>query len=85
MSKRTLLVAGCALLLLAGCDKVTQANYAKIKSGMPRTEVESILGKPSECSSMLDGTNCYWRSGEAYINISFISDKTFLTVSSGLK
>ena len=37
-------------VLLAACSKVNQENYAKLSAGMAKAEVETLLGKPTDCS-----------------------------------
>jgi hypothetical protein len=41
-------------LLLIGCGKISQSNYDKIKIGMPRSEVESILGPGEKATNAAD-------------------------------
>jgi outer membrane protein assembly factor BamE (lipoprotein component of BamABCDE complex) len=41
-------VAVAAALLLAGCSKVTQDNFAKVQEGMSEQQVIAVLGSPSE-------------------------------------
>ena len=52
MSLRTLAVLSVCVLL-AACSKVNQENYSKLKAGMPKAEVESLLGSPVECSGAI--------------------------------
>ena len=52
MSLRTPLLIACTVLL-AACSPITQENFAKLKPGMERVEVEKLLGKPSECAGAL--------------------------------
>jgi hypothetical protein len=42
------MVLTATMLVLAGCqpERVTRANFDRIKEGMKRAEVEAILGKP---------------------------------------
>jgi outer membrane protein assembly factor BamE (lipoprotein component of BamABCDE complex) len=45
------------LLWLAGCgSKITQENFDKIQVGMGQDEVTTILGKPTESSSVSFGS-----------------------------
>jgi len=54
--RRSLLAV--AALLLAGCNPLTQDNYQQLKPGMPRAEVEQLLGSPRECSGALGMSSC---------------------------
>jgi hypothetical protein len=42
------LVAVGAVAMWIGRDRVTLENFSRIKSGMPRAEVEAILGPPGD-------------------------------------
>ena len=72
-----------AALLLAGCSKVTQENYAKIREGMSEQEVHAILGNPAESSTTsllgISGTSSKWVSGDSVINIRFVNGKVALS------
>jgi len=72
------------LLLLAGCSKVTQENYAKIQVGMRYADVVAILGEPARCDSVLSATYCMWGSAKRSIDVSFVADKVVFLKSSGL-
>lgn len=69
----------CALVLLAGCSKVTQENFARIQDGMPEQEVLAILGRPGESSNItvlgLSGTSSKWTAKDAEISIQFVNGK----------
>ena len=56
--RRLALLAFC--VLLAACSKVTQENYQKLSAGMAKAEVESLLGKPTDCSGALGMSSCTW-------------------------
>lgn len=72
-------VVAIALLLSACGSKVSQENFDKIKSGMTQEEVASILGKPTESSSMslgsLSGSSSTWKDKEGSITIQFANGK----------
>ena len=60
MRRRTLLVAlvGLAVVVAAGAvalwprpERITRENFARLKFGMSRAEVEAILGSPGEFST----------------------------------
>ena len=84
MSLRFITVlAACALL--AACSKVSQENYAKLKAGMAKTEVESLLGSPTECSGAIGLTGCTWDDEKAFISVQFAGDKVLMFSGRGLK
>ncbi|WP_051189878.1 hypothetical protein [Laribacter hongkongensis] len=78
---RRLLVAGVAVVLLAGCatSRLTSANYARINDGMDRADVVAILGEPAEMvsGSLLGegGGGAVWRQGDTVIVIQFAGDR----------
>ncbi|WP_097459116.1 DUF3862 domain-containing protein [Mangrovitalea sediminis] len=73
-----------ALVALAGCSKLTQENYDKLKVGMSYSDVTQLLGKPSECSDALTVKNCNWVSGDSHVNVKFVGDSTVLFSGKGL-
>ena len=80
MKLRTLALA--ALLLAAGCSKITQENFARINDGMSEQEVHAILGAPTESSSVsvlgLSGTSSKWIAQEMVITVQFVNGKVML-------
>ncbi|WXL26243.1 outer membrane protein assembly factor BamE [Ectopseudomonas mendocina] len=84
MSMRVpVLLATC--LLLAACNKVNQENYAQLKSGMTKAEVEQLLGDATECSSALGISSCTWGTQESFISIQYAGDKVMMFSGKGLK
>ncbi len=84
MSLRALvLIASC--VLLAACNKVNQANYAKLQAGMSKAEVEQLLGAPSECAGALGITSCTWGDEQSLISVQFAGDKVLMFSGKGLK
>lgn len=68
------------LLALAACgSKVNESNYAKIEIDMTEEQVTSLLGAPSESSSIavagLSGTSSKWVAREGTINVQFLNGK----------
>jgi hypothetical protein len=68
------------LVVLAACgSKINEANFNKIKKDMSQKEVFSILGPPTESSSLklggLSGSSATWKSDEATISIQFLNEK----------
>ena len=80
MNLRTLALA--ALLVAAGCSKVTQENFARIHDGMSEQEVQALLGTPSESSSVsvlgLSGTSSKWVGEDTVITVQFVNGKVML-------
>lgn len=84
MSLRSLaLISFC--VLLAACSKVTQENYSKISAGMPKAQVEQLLGSPTECSGALGMSSCTWGDQSAFISVQYAADKVVLMSAQGLK
>ena len=77
------LLAGC--LLLAACGKVNQDNYAQLKPGMSKAEVESLLGSPSECAGALGMSSCTWGDEQRFISVQYAGDKVMMFSGKGLK
>ncbi len=80
--RSTLWILAVMLLavLVAGCaTKVTKENFDKIHTGMTQSQVQAILGEPTEASSvdlpMLSGTSSTWRSGDTTITVQFVNGK----------
>ncbi len=73
-----------ALLALAGCSKVTEANYAKLKSGMTIEEVEAVLGSADKCDETLGFRSCEWGTEEKYIHVKYLGEKVIALSKKGL-
>jgi hypothetical protein len=84
MSLRNLAIL-TACVLLAACSKINQDNYSKLKAGMPKTEVESLLGSPTECSGAIGLTSCTWGDEKTFISVQFAGDKVMMFSGQGLK
>jgi hypothetical protein len=84
MSLRSLaLLSFC--VLLAACSKVNQENYSKLSSGMTKTEVESLLGSPADCSGALGMSSCTWGNKNSFISVQYAADKVLMFSGQGLK
>ncbi len=77
------LLAGC--LLLTACNKVNQDNYAQLKPGMSKDEVERLLGGPSECAGALGMSSCTWGDEQRFISVQYAGDKVLMFSGKGLK
>ena len=84
MSLRNLAILA-ACVLLAACSKINQDNYSKLKAGMPKSEVESLLGSPTECSGAIGLTSCTWGDEKSFISVQFAGDKVMMFSGQGLK
>jgi hypothetical protein len=67
-------------LALTACgSKVNESNYAKIEIDMTEDQVKTLLGAPTESSSMnvagLSGTSSKWVAKEGTINVQFLNGK----------
>lgn len=84
MSLRTLaLLSFC--VLLAACSKVNQENYSKLEAGMPKAQVEKLLGSPTDCSGALGMSSCTWGDKNSFISVQYAGDKVLMYSGQGLK
>jgi hypothetical protein len=72
-------------LFTAGCSKVTQENYDKLKMGMEYSEVTALLGNPDNCEESMGAKSCIWGNETKNIKVSFLADKTMVFSSTGIK
>lgn len=76
----TLLLSLC--VLLTACNKISQANFDKIKPEMTMDEVVAILGQPTSTNSVtiagVSGTAAVWKYQQSEINIQFLNGHVFL-------
>ncbi|MVW74531.1 outer membrane protein assembly factor BamE domain-containing protein [Pseudomonas xionganensis] len=84
MSLRTPALLLCCLALVA-CSKVNQENYSKLKPGMTKTEVEGLLGGPTECAGALGMSSCTWGDEQRFISVQYAGDKVLMFSGKGLK
>jgi hypothetical protein len=81
MRSRIASFAAAALfaLILAACSRITQENFGKIDQGMQERDVLSLLGSPTESSSVdvlgISGTTSRWLGKDAEITIRFVNGK----------
>jgi hypothetical protein len=69
---------GLLACCVAACSsRVNQANFDKIATGMTMAQVISILGEPTESSSVdvavFSGTVSKWHKGEVTITVQFVN------------
>ena len=83
MSLRFSAVLVC--LLIAGCSKINQENYAKIGPGMSKAEVEALLGEPTECSGAMGVSCCTWGDQKTFISVQYAAGKVLMFSGQGLK
>lgn len=62
-----------------------QENYSKLSAGMPKAEVETLLGKPADCSGALGMSSCTWGDKNSFISVQFAGDKVLMFSGQGLK
>jgi hypothetical protein len=81
-----LLLAATSLLLLEGCDrnaisgsKLTSANYDQISMGMSKSQVETILGKPTTAETkdvlIFKKTTYRYKDGTKFAMVTFKNDE----------
>ena len=79
-----LLLMMAALFLSVGCDrlggsKLTKANYDQVSTGMSKSQVETILGKPTSVDTkdmlIFKKTTYRYESGEKFAMITFKNDE----------
>src|SRR3954464_4863497 len=77
-----LTISALAAVLLTACSRITQENFSRIESGMSEREVISILGSPTESSSVdvlgISGTAARWAGNDAEITVRFVGGKVAL-------
>ncbi len=72
-------------VLLAACSKVTQENYSKLSAGMPKAQVEALLGSPTDCAGALGMSSCTWGDEKSFISVQYAGDKVLMFSGQGLK
>lgn len=68
--------------LLWGCSKVTPENYAKLKTGMSRTEVHTLLGPPKTAEGAglmgISLDNEVFTGSKSQVKVTYVADKLVL-------
>lgn len=78
------LILLAAALVLAACSKLTEANYAKLKSGMTIEEVEAVMGSADKCDEALGFRSCEWGDEQKYIRVKYMGEKVIALSKKGL-
>lgn len=67
------------LVFCCSVDKLSKENFDRIKTGMTETEVQAILGPPTESTgvdvTVFSGTTSIWKNGLTVISIQFVNGK----------
>lgn len=87
MKKRLTLLMLAALMtsfILAGCSKLTNENYSKIKVGMDYEQVIQIIGEPDKCDAALGTKSCIWGNEQKNIKVKFVADKVMVPTMKGI-
>lgn len=72
--------------LASGCaERLSLANYEKLKVGQPYTEVVAILGEPTRCDELLGVRNCDWGTPERGVNVRFVASQVLLMQARNLR
>lgn len=83
--KIKLITLSIVLLSLVGCSKINKENYQAIESGMDYSEVEVLLGAPTECQEAIGLKQCKWGTEQRFIDIKFVADKVTYHSMKGLR
>jgi hypothetical protein len=81
---RVALVLAC-VVLAAGCSNLTPENYAKVKIGMPYSEVTTILGGPDSCSDTAGFKSCRWGDDKRNVTVRFAGEKVVVHTADNLR
>lgn len=85
MKSTSILVFSLVMLALAGCDKLTEANYTKLKVGMSYDDTVQILGRARECSESVGLKHCVWGNAEQSITADFVADQALVFSSNNIR
>ncbi len=79
------LAAALIVLALAGCNKLTESNYAQLRSGMTIEEVEAVMGNADRCEEALGFRACEWGDEQHYIHVKYMGEKVISLSKKGLR
>ena len=71
--------------MFSGWLIANSTQRAKLSAGMPKAEVESLLGKPTDCSGALGMSSCTWGDKNSFISVQYAGDKVLMFSGQGLK
>jgi len=83
--KLSMLALLATFFFTAGCSRVTQENYDKLKTGMEYGEVTALMGIPDNCTESMGAKSCIWGNETKNIKVGFLSDQTMVFSSTGIK
>ncbi len=79
-------IAGLTVaMLLTGCDKLTQENYEKLGIGSSYEEAVDVLGKPSNCKTVVNTKSCRWGDDQKHVDAQIIGESIVFISSNGLQ
>lgn len=73
------------LLALSACSRLTEANYARLKSGMTYDEVTQILGRADRCDEAIGIKHCVWGNEQSSITAEFVGGKALMFTSNNIR
>lgn len=77
---------GVLLSLASGCaERLSLANYEKLKVGQAYAEVVAILGEPTRCDELLGVRSCDWGTPERGVNVRFVASQVLLMQARNLR
>lgn len=74
-----------AVLIAAGCSKLTPENYAKVRMGITFDEVKAVLGSPDACSDTVGLKDCRWGDEKRGVNVKFAGEKVIFHSAHNIK
>ncbi len=87
MITKNALVKGSLLLFtltLTACGGYTKAQYEQLNVGQSRADIDTILGKASECKKTLATEQCRWGDEKQFIEVIFLADRAVAMQHQGL-
>jgi len=69
---------------LAACSPLTQDNYNKLESGMSKSDVVTLIGKPEQCENTLGFESCRWGGSDRNIEVRFAADNLVAKTAEGI-
>ncbi len=85
MNRAFLCGLAAVTLMLGGCSKLTEANYAKLKTGMSYEEVTQLIGRADQCSETVGLKHCVWGNAERGVTADFVADKALVFSSQNIR